>query len=152
MKALSRFFIFIGITLVILIAYVIPFQEMGVDSDFFGVLQDVRLTTSWHSFWQGCLAQTYYSLNEIRAGTHFLSFYRPIAQHLHLIESYFFGNWWYGYTLGAITFFGMTAGILGVIFSYFYAPLDAIILALLWATHPALSPSLLSVTVLLSSA
>ncbi len=152
MKSIKRFWLFLGITSFILILYGFSFQSMGIDSDFFGVLQDIRLTKSWHTFWKSGIATTYYPLNEVQNDTTFFTFYRPLVQHLHALESYLFGDWWFGYNLGAIFFFSMTAGLLGLIFSYFYTTYNAIILAFLWATHPALSPSLLSVTVLLSAA
>jgi hypothetical protein len=125
---------------------------MGVDCDFFGVLQEIRLLDSWKHLWQTSLAHSYFPANEMTVENNFGSFYRPILQYSHAIENYFLQDWWYGYTLVAIAFFGMTTGILAVIFTYAFPLFDALLLASLCAVHPALSPSLLSVTVLLSSA
>lgn len=152
MQKYVKIVLFFAIVLGIFCLFALPFPSMGLDSDFFGVLWDVRATDSWISFWKSSLAQTYYPVNEQQQATTFLSFYRPIVQHLHALENYFFENWWLGYFFVAMGFFSCIAGILFLLFSYAYPLVDAVLMALLWAVHPALSPSLLSVTVLLTSA
>ncbi|MBL4588261.1 hypothetical protein JKY79_02870 [Candidatus Babeliales bacterium] len=152
MRIRIRWQIFIGVTLLFFLLFGIPFYKMGFDCDFFGVLQDARLAPSWHHYWQNHVGGSSAPYNEMDLSTSFGSLFRPLWQHMHLLEWYLFGRWFYGYTLMAALFYAASAGILAVIFSYFYTAYQSIILGLLWATHPSLTPSLLSQTVLISTA
>lgn len=152
MKVAFRWQIFIGVTSLFFLLFGIPFYKMGFDCDFFGVLQDARLAPSWHHYWQNHVGGSSAPFNEMDMSTSFGSLFRPLWQHMHLLEWHLFGRWFYGYTLGAMFFYAASAGILAVIFSYFYTAYEASVLGLLWATHPSLTPSLLSQTVLISTA
>ncbi|MBL4588260.1 hypothetical protein JKY79_02865 [Candidatus Babeliales bacterium] len=152
MKGMARFWLFIAVTCTIFLIFAFPFQKMGIDSHFFEVLYQLKTVDSWSAIWSTESIQSYYPLNEIISDSPYIYFYRPILQSLHALELHLFGNWWLGYIFCSLLFFALTAGVLAVVFSYFYSFLDAIILIALYVVHPALSPAFLSITALFSAA
>jgi len=129
----------------------IPYATMGFDSDCFGLVFFSSQIKNLHDLFS-CIFKpiqsSYIALNELTSHSPegFLTYFRPLMTLSHYVCYHLFGLNPYAYHLVNVVLHALTASCLVYLFAEFLNYWMALLLALVCAFHPALTPAYVGVT------